>query len=53
MSTVAEIESAIEKLPRDKFCELLEWLDEYRAMVGASDALFSLYDQEEERHAEG
>ncbi len=54
MSTVAEIEAAIEKLPPTEFSELLAWLEEYRAMMGASDALFAMYDEEEERkRAEG
>jgi hypothetical protein len=47
MSTVAEIEAAIEKLPPTELSELLAWLEEYRAMTGASDALFAMYDEEE------
>lgn len=53
MSTVAEIEAAIEKLPPVEFGELLAWIEEYQAMVGASQALFALYDEEEQSHAEG
>ena len=53
MSTVAEIESAIEKLPPTELGELLAWLEEYQAMTGASDALFALYDEEEQKRAEG
>jgi len=53
MSTVAEIESAIERLPQSEFRELLAWIEEYRAMLGASDALFALYDGEEESRAKG
>ena len=52
MSTVAEIESAIEKLPPSELSQLLAWLDDYPAMVGASEALFSMYDREE-NHAQG
>ncbi|HEY3897013.1 MAG TPA: hypothetical protein VGM54_00265 [Chthoniobacter sp.] len=52
MSTVAEIESAIEKLAPAQLSELLVWLDEYQAMIGASDALFAMY-EEEENSAEG
>ena len=52
MSTVAEIEAAIEKLPSAEFGELLAWLEEYRAMVGASESLFAMYDEEEQRHAQ-
>jgi hypothetical protein len=47
MSTVAEIESAIEKLPPPDLEKLLAWLDDYRAMVGASEDLFAMYDGEE------
>jgi hypothetical protein len=53
MSTVAEIEAAIEKLPPAEFSELLAWIEEYQAMVGASQALFAMYDEEEQGHAEG
>ena len=52
MSTVAEIEAAIEKLRPVELNELLAWLDEYQAMISASDALFAVYDEEEQRHAE-
>ena len=52
MSTVAEIEAAIEKLPPAAFGELLAWIEEYQAMVGASQALFVMYDEEERGHAE-
>jgi hypothetical protein len=47
MSTVAEIENAIEKLPAAKVEELAAWLEEYRQTLQASDATFSLYDDEE------
>jgi len=47
MSTVAEIESAIEKLPPTELSELLAWIEEYQAMVGASQTLFAMYDEEE------
>ena len=49
MSTVAEIESAIEKLPAAELSELLAWIEEYQAMVGASQTLFAMYDEEEEQ----
>lgn len=53
MSTVAEIEAAIEKLPPTDFRELFRWMEEQHALLGASDALFALYDEEEEAaHAE-
>ncbi len=53
MSTVAEIEAAIEKLPPAEFGELLAWIGEYQAMVGASHALFAMYDEEEQSRAQG
>jgi hypothetical protein len=53
MSTVTEIEAAIEKLPPAEYRELLAWIEEYQAMVGASEALFAMYDEEEETHAQG
>ena len=53
MSTVAEIEAAIEKLRPADYRELLAWIEEHQAMVGASEALFAMYDDEEQAHAEG
>jgi hypothetical protein len=47
MATVAEIETAIEKLPPQNVEELAAWLDEYRQTLHGSDAVFSLYDKEE------
>ena len=47
MSTVIEIETAIEKLPPNKVEELAAWLDEYRRTLHASDGIFSRYDAEE------
>jgi hypothetical protein len=53
MSTVAEIEAAIEKLPSTEFGELLAWIDDYRAMLSSSDTLFAMYDEEEQDAAQG
>lgn len=53
MSTVSEIEAAIEKLPPVEYRELMAWLEERQAMVGASEALFAMYDEEERGHAQG
>jgi len=53
MSTVAEIEAAIEKLPSAEYRELLAWIEEHRAIVGASEVLFAMYDEEEQSHAQG
>jgi hypothetical protein len=49
MSTVSEIETAIEKLPPAKVEELAAWLDEYRQTLHASEAVFTLFDEEEKR----
>ena len=53
MSTVAEIEAAIQKLPSTELSDLLAWIEEYRAAVGASQSLFALYDEEERGDVEG
>lgn len=52
MSTVAEIEAAIEKLPAAQWGELLAWIEERKVLSGASEALFALYDEEEATHAQ-
>ena len=52
MSTVAEIEDAIQMLPASDFQKLLEWMEDYRAMLGASESLFAMYDEEEKDHAQ-
>jgi len=46
MSTVAEIENAIEKLPTRQMLELAAWLDEQRAMIAASEGIFAALDAE-------
>jgi hypothetical protein len=47
MSTVAEIESAIQRLSPVELTELLAWLEEYQQMVNASSQVFQMYDREE------
>jgi hypothetical protein len=47
MSTVAEIESAIERLPFSQVREVAAWLEEYQATINASAAVFSILDSEE------
>ena len=47
MSTVAEIESAIERLQPSDVAKLAAWLHEYQQMIQASAEMFSLYDREE------
>ena len=47
MSTVAEIEAAIEKLAAGEVSELVAWLDERYRLTAASESMFQLYDEEE------
>ncbi len=47
MSTPAEIESAIERLPTDQMLEVASWLDDYRAMLQSSESLFQRLDDQE------
>lgn len=47
MTTIAEIEHAIEELPAPEVTELARWLDEYRLMLSASSDVFSMLDAEE------
>jgi hypothetical protein len=49
MSTVSEIETAIEKLPPAKVEELAAWLDDYRQTLHAAAAVFALLEEEENR----
>jgi len=48
VSTVVEIESAIQRLAPPQVAELAAWLEEYQQMIHASAAMFALYDREEE-----
>ena len=49
MSTVPEIEAAIEKLPPAELRELITWIEDYAAAIGGSETLFGMYDAEEEQ----
>jgi hypothetical protein len=49
MSTVTEIESAVEKLTPQELREFAAWFEERQALLNASEALFHEYDEEEER----
>ena len=49
MSTVTEIEAAIERLPPDELRTLVNWIEEYAASIGGSETLFEMYDAEEEQ----
>lgn len=53
MSSVAEIEAAIEKLSPSQLNEVARWLEEYQQMINASAEMFSMYDREERDHAQG
>ena len=47
MSTVAEIEAAIEHLPAQDMLKVAEWLEDYRSTVLASEAMCRMLDKEE------
>lgn len=47
MSTVLEIEKAIEALPKEEFGKLREWFAEREASLAASGSVFAAYDAEE------
>jgi len=47
MSTLVEIEAAIEALPADELAKLARWLEDYQAMIGTAETLGELYDEEE------
>ena len=47
MSTVAEIETALEQLPTEQMLAVAAWLDERRSMLGASEAMFQQLDEAE------
>jgi hypothetical protein len=51
MSTPAEIESAIERLPTDQMLKVASWLDDYRAMLQSSETLFQQLDAMEAEDA--
>jgi hypothetical protein len=50
MSTVAEIESAIERLRPPEVAEPAVWLNEHRQMIQASAEVFAMHDREEDSH---
>jgi len=47
VSTPAEIESAIQKLPTVQLLAVAAWLDDYRTMIQSSENLFERLDSEE------
>jgi hypothetical protein len=48
LNTVQKIEAAIEKLSPRERRELAAWFEERRALLNAADALFQVYDSEEQ-----
>ena len=44
MSSVIEIESAIERLSREEVNQVAAWLEQYQEMINASAEVFSIYD---------
>lgn len=53
MSSVAEIEAAIERLSPPEVNQVAKWLEEYQQMISASAEMFAMYDKEERDHAQG
>ena len=51
MSTIAEIETALEQLPTGEMLAVAAWLDERRAMLSASEAMFQQFDEAEGKDA--
>ena len=51
MSSVLEIEKAIESLPTSEMLEIAEWLDTQRAMIAAAEATLQMLDKEEGKEA--
>jgi hypothetical protein len=47
VSTPAEIESAIEKLPTGQLLAVAAWLDDYRTMIQSSENMFERLDSDE------
>lgn len=51
MSTVTEIESAVEKLTPQEARAFAVWYEQRQALLNAADAIFQSYDNEEEKKA--
>jgi hypothetical protein len=48
VSSLAEIQSAIQQLGPHEMAELAVWFEEYQEMISASAEILSLYDREED-----
>lgn len=51
MSSVVEIEKAIESLPTSEMLEVAEWLDAQRGMIAAAETTFQMLDDQEDKEA--
>lgn len=51
VSTVVEIEKAIESLTTSEMLEVAEWLDVQRGMIAASESTFQTLDEQEGEEA--
>ncbi|MFM8458377.1 MAG: hypothetical protein ACKOB0_05460 [Chthoniobacterales bacterium] len=51
MSSVVEIEKAIESLPTSEMLEVAEWLDAQRGMIAAAETTFQMLDDQEGKEA--
>lgn len=49
MSTVAEVEAAVEKLTPRELREFAAWFEERQALLNSSAIRFRMYDEEEKR----
>ncbi len=47
VSTIAEIEAAIEKLSPQEQAELAAWYEQRQALLNTADSLFQVYEDEE------
>jgi len=47
MSTVAEVEAAIEHLPAREMLKVTEWMEDYRSTNLASEAMCEILDEED------
>lgn len=47
MSTIAEIETALEQLPTEQMLAVAAWLDDRRAMLSNSETIFQQLDDAE------
>lgn len=51
MSTVLEIEQALEQLPTKELLEVAGWLEDRTTMIMASESMFQMLDDEETQNS--